>query len=845
MRSSRILALSLALIISVLLAACGGGGSGSKSNPTQPLTITSTVLTQATVNVPYTFVIQATGGSGTYTWAITAGTLPTGFTFDGSTALLGGTATTAGKYNFTIQVTDSKNDTASQPLTLTVGGAVDILCNSCFANTLTLPSGTPGVQYTASFTAMDGIGPYTWCVVEPNNGPCDNGSGGALPAGLTINSSTGAISGTPTTPQAPAQFTIQATDSEMPASVGSAQITISIFGVTSASLPAGEIYVPYGNQQLTVAGGTSPYTWCVKESNGSCDNGSGGGLPAGITLAPTCTSSRLSTCTISGTPTQAGTFNPTLQVTDSETPPAVTTAQFSVDIAGISNGLLKGNYVISLSGYQSGNPYVLVSAFVADGNGNVTSGLLDLNNGSGETINDGNVVPQTITPTGSTYNINSNGTGTLTLVTSATTYQFDLIVSGTACTANLNTSACGRVIQTAPTSPQMYGTGVLKVQDATYFPINQFFPGSFAFQAVGTDPSGNRFAAAGALAFDASTLVDIDCQQWSLSQCPMDQDSAGTAFYNSFKGSFSSTIDETTGRGNFADISYPNDPNNICQGTLHNFACTYAFYIVNKEEMILISADPVSKPANLTLWSAFRQTSNAGGWTLSSLTGNSIIELNALNPNGGSPQPDITAGVLNSNAMGTASISYDENVGGTLNQQQSSQGTYSIDTSGQKTGKITLSGFSGEFGTTPPILYMYGSNYGFVVGTDANVTSGVLEPQIGSPFSAASIEGPYAGGSTSPTLSTVTDSATFLYGDGVGTLTGPQYTVGSTGPSGPNNLDLTYTVGGTGRAVIKQGTNTYGIGYVVSVSPSNTTKKFVLLPAGNNPTLNVFSAGEQ
>jgi hypothetical protein len=51
MRSSRILALSLALILSVFLAACGGGGGGgNNNNPTMPLTITSTVLSQAIVN---------------------------------------------------------------------------------------------------------------------------------------------------------------------------------------------------------------------------------------------------------------------------------------------------------------------------------------------------------------------------------------------------------------------------------------------------------------------------------------------------------------------------------------------------------------------------------------------------------------------------------------------------------------------------------------------------------------------------------------------------------------------------------------------------------------------------
>jgi hypothetical protein len=101
MRSSRILALSLALIISVFLAACGGSGGGSNTKPTQPITITSTVLTQATVNEAYNFILQASGGSGTYTWAITAGSLPKGLMFTGSQALINGTPTQAGKFTFT------------------------------------------------------------------------------------------------------------------------------------------------------------------------------------------------------------------------------------------------------------------------------------------------------------------------------------------------------------------------------------------------------------------------------------------------------------------------------------------------------------------------------------------------------------------------------------------------------------------------------------------------------------------------------------------------------------------------------------------------------------------------
>jgi hypothetical protein len=801
--------------------------------------VTSSVLTQATVNVPYNFYLMASGGSGTYNWAITSGTLPMGLHFNGSTAQINGTATEAGIFHFTAKVTDGASDTASADLTLNVSGAIVIKCNSCVVNSSNLPSGTPGTPYTATLSATGGVAPYTWCVVEANNGGCDNGAGGALPAGLTIDASTGVISGTPTMPQALTQVTVLVKDSENPQSSGTTVIAISIFGVATVSLPQGDIYTAY-NQTMMLLGGTKPYSWCVMESGGGCDNGSGGALPPGLTLSPNCTGTQTTSCSITGTPTQGGTYPFTVKVVDSENPPVTATTQLSIDIVGISNSLLTGNFVIALNGYKNGNPYVLASAFVGDGNGNITSGFLDVNDGSGEQIDShGNVIPQTIT-TGSAYSLSPNGTGTLTLVTSAATYKFSIVVSGTACISTENKSSCGRIIQRDSGNPHMYGSGVLKVQDKTFFQVNTFFPGSFALQAVGATPSGGRYVAAGSLAFNPATLVDINCVQWGLNNgCPLDQNSAGTATYNPIKGSFSSTLDPNTGRGNFADFSFQSDPNSYCKGTIMVPPCVYAYYVVNHSEMILISANPISKPANLTLWTAYRQLSSAGGWTLSSLTGASVAQFNALNPNGGSPLPNITVGVFTADGNGNATLHTDENIGGALHLQQSSSGTYSIDSTGQKTGKVTLSGFSTQFGLAPPILYMYGSNSGYFVGVDGKGTSGVIEPQSGAPFSNTSVKGSYAGSSTVPTQSAVTDSATFMFADGVGVISGVQYTSGPNGPGGPANLALTYSVDSTGRSVLQLAGQNYGYLYVVSPT------KFVLLPVGNEPTLGVYFSGLQ
>ena len=66
--------------------------------------------------------------------------------------------------------------------------------------TTSLPNGSVGIPYSALLLGTGGFMPYTWAVIA-----------GSLPPGLTLNPSTGSISGTPTTAGA-FTFTIQLTD---------------------------------------------------------------------------------------------------------------------------------------------------------------------------------------------------------------------------------------------------------------------------------------------------------------------------------------------------------------------------------------------------------------------------------------------------------------------------------------------------------------------------------------------------------------------------------------------------------------------------------------------------------
>ena len=115
-----------------------------------------------------------------------------------SAGVISGTPTTAQTANFTVQVADSQvpADTDTQALSITVTSAPV----APTIITTSLPNGKKNTAYSQTVLATGGTLPYTWSIVS-----------GALPTGLSLNPSTGVISGTPTKVQSKT-FTIRCTD---------------------------------------------------------------------------------------------------------------------------------------------------------------------------------------------------------------------------------------------------------------------------------------------------------------------------------------------------------------------------------------------------------------------------------------------------------------------------------------------------------------------------------------------------------------------------------------------------------------------------------------------------------
>ncbi|HWC97775.1 MAG TPA: putative Ig domain-containing protein [Candidatus Sulfopaludibacter sp.] len=167
--------------------------------------------------------------------------------------------------------------------------ATSIILTPLRITTASLPNATGLQPYSATLTATGGSPAYSWSV-------------SGLPAGLTYNSSTGAISGTPT---AFGSFPLLISVTDGSETTVNARITLTVSApapppqVTSGTLPPGFVNVSY-NASIPASGG-----------NGSLTFGQGGGnLPPGLNLD--------SNGVLRGLPTTAGTYRFTVVVTDAD-----------------------------------------------------------------------------------------------------------------------------------------------------------------------------------------------------------------------------------------------------------------------------------------------------------------------------------------------------------------------------------------------------------------------------------------------------------------------------------------------------------------------------------------------
>jgi hypothetical protein len=129
------------------------------------------------VSVPFDATITATGGFGTYTWAVTTGTVPPGLKL--SDGAITGIPTSAGNYAFIASATDTEGRKANLTAHIVVAEKLSI-------STLVLRPGKVGKLYAAKLKTFGGVKPAAWRLFR-----------GPLPRGIRFDRTLGTLSGTP------------------------------------------------------------------------------------------------------------------------------------------------------------------------------------------------------------------------------------------------------------------------------------------------------------------------------------------------------------------------------------------------------------------------------------------------------------------------------------------------------------------------------------------------------------------------------------------------------------------------------------------------------------------------
>ena len=267
-------------------------GCGGDSGPTPgSLAITTTSLPEQTVNHPYSASVSGSGGAPPYTWSVSPA-LPANLSLDTATGAITGTPTTAATttHTFTLRDSSAPSQTVEQTLSLTIHPPLSI-------TTTSLPDASIAAAYNQPVETVGGIGALTFSIVLPGTG--------TLPSTLSLNPSTGMISGTPTAPAGTFPFTVQVADTSGQQDTQALSVRVTPTTppqITTTSLPggtAGQLY----SFRVQATGGIGTLAWSV----------SAGSLPAGLNLNP---SGPLGG-TISGTPLSGGSFNFTVTITDS------------------------------------------------------------------------------------------------------------------------------------------------------------------------------------------------------------------------------------------------------------------------------------------------------------------------------------------------------------------------------------------------------------------------------------------------------------------------------------------------------------------------------------------------
>ena len=748
-----------------LLAGCGGGTPAiSVSASSSASTVAAGQTAQITATVSNDSANKGVSWTVSCSVASCGSVSPTSSTTSPfTTTYTAPSSAPSSNLTVTITATSVSDSTKSATVTITVP-AISVSVNPSTPQTV---EATQTDQFTATVGGTSNTG-VTWTLYQGLT-PC------SPTCGTLSSSTTNPVTYTaPSTPP-PSDLTVTLTAVSSADATKSASVTITVPAITVSVAPTAPTVTTSTTQNFTATVSNDPttagVTWSLAWNGSACTSASTCGSLSGPTTTTVTYNAPV------GVPSPATVAVTATSLTDtSKTATAIITVT-----AAVNDSELKGQYGFLLQGFDdaTGHQFAIVGSFVADGSGNVTSGLIDLN---------GPLPLSALSVTG-TYSIGSDNRGTLTLNGTGFSRTFAIAV-GSLNGSSIATKASMIEFDDTSGTTGNRGPGSIYLQDTTKFDLSAV-NGPYASQLVGEDGTvGTRLVNLGTMTANGSG---------SVTNGSFDSDDSGTIS----NGTFTATLSTDSNTSAFGRMTM----------TLSGGATgTRDVYIIDATRILMMTA---GNEVSTGLVSGELRAQSTSSFSDSSLNGVSVLYSVGLGSTAG--DSDVNAGLLSFNGSGSVSISIDENNSGTIS---TNTGTYGYSVAAN--GRVTITGGSGH----QPIFYLLGNNEGFEMSTDSGASAGSFEPQSAGPFTIASVSGNYFFGQVALSVTGA------VVGSGVATSTG-NGTLTTTGDvSGPGgvlvsgqSLSYTLTVSSNGRVTDNQGDIYYIISpsKVVAISSTSTT----------------------
>lgn len=330
-------------------------------------------------------------------------------------------------------------------------------------------------------------------------------------------------------------------------------------------------------------------------------------------------------------------------------------------IVPLSNNRLNGQYAFLFRGFDAKGTYQAAGSFTADGNGNLTNGVMDINCGFGA----GDPIcasgPVLATPLTGTYTVSSDARGTMTITSALGTQTFTFALN------SANTK--GRFVE-SDTITGIRGSGVLELQNPLAFAaFTTSFGSSFSFSLSGVDSSNKPLAAIGNMLvvidppyivvptietgkIDVNDNGSVSCypQEFGTSPCL-------SSMTKRFTGTYS-VGPNGRGTASFSLLGFDGTPNDT---TTFNFS----MYVISSGEFFLLSTDPGSTANPVFSGQALQQTVDP---TVALQAGPAVFSWSGVGTGKAAGVPQAAVGQVSMyDSLGNISgVDYDINNGGLI-----------------------------------------------------------------------------------------------------------------------------------------------------------------------------------